>query len=119
MVNFYDFSLILFILFHKQVQKSLCQALIKVAFSTEIFIVFFLPNITGGTQVQYPSKIRGFENFTGAFKSNKLNRGGDWSDYGQGGPMGFLFDASLVSEKYGASDSIQPSSSYALIMIKE
>ena len=76
------------------------------------------PNITGGTQVQYPSKIRGFENFTGAFKSNKLNRGGDWSDYGQGGPMGFLFDASLVSEKYGASDSIQPQSAYTLIIIK-
>lgn len=76
------------------------------------------PNITGGTQVQHQSKIRGFENFTGAFKSNKLNRGGDWADYGQGGPMGFLFDASLVSEKYGASDSIQPQSAYTLIIIK-
>ena len=82
------------------------------------FPVILGPNITGGTQVQYPSKIRGFENFTGAFKSNNLNRGGDWADYGQGGPMGFLFDASLVSEKYGASDSIQPQSAYTLIIIR-
>lgn len=78
-----------------------------------------LPNITGGTQLQYPSKIRGFENFTGAFKSNNLNRGGDWGDYGQGGPMGFLFDASLADDKYGSSDSIQTASAYALMIIKE
>lgn len=64
------------------------------------------------------SKIKGFENFSGAFKSNGQSCGGDWGTYGTASPSGFLFDASLSNKIYGNSDTVMPATIQLVPQIK-
>lgn len=109
-LDFYDFSLILFILFHKQVQKSLCQALIKVVFSTEIFIINSSPNITGSF---YGVNDKTTGAFTKEGNTDIISDGARW-----GGKTKVTCDASLCNTSYASVDTIQPCSGYVLMIIK-
>ena len=91
-------------------------------FSTEIFIVNFSPNISG----YFGSVIKGKHNnstpiATGAFVdvgsigAKTYNASASSEPYWRG----TNFSASNSNENFGNSETIQPSASYALMIIKE
>ena len=84
-------------------------------FSTEIFIVNFSPNITGGAG--YFNSLTSYI-WQGALYEKSTKYSND-SDNGGTTAREIGLDASMSNEKYGLSDTIQPSSSYALMIIKE
>lgn len=77
-----------------------------------------LPNITGTVRALDQSHIRGFGNFSGAFKSDGSSISADYNPYTSISPAGFIFDASLSNPIYGNSNTVTPPSFNMIPQIK-